>query len=280
MTRSRILLAALGAAALSIAPLATQVPLIGATAALAKNGDGGGKGGGDRGGGGREKGSEKGGGKANGKGGSDRSASSRKPDKAPAVEVASNVEAPKNANGALHSELKGLNAVHASASALENAAPNSQVGRIAAYRDAALATIAAAEVAAGADLGVQEALERLAMEESELEALSSGYTGRTSAEVQADIDGLDPADPDYAAKLADLDAELDGAVAHETEVAAGQLEVDAARSDLAISEALASEAEANLVTAETAEADALGIASNGRTLSDDAIAYIRGQLGL
>jgi hypothetical protein len=63
-------------------------------------------------------------------------------------------------------------------------------------------------------------------------------------------------------------------------VAAGQLEVDAARSELAISEALASEAEANLVTAETAEADALGIASNGRTLSDDAIAYIRGQLGL
>ena len=48
-----------------------------------------------------------------------------------------------NGNGALASELKGMNAVHANPNALKNADPNSQVGKIAAYQNAALATQAA-----------------------------------------------------------------------------------------------------------------------------------------
>jgi hypothetical protein len=45
----------------------------------------------------------------------------------------------KGSNGLAHpSELGALNAAHASANALENASPNSRVGRIAAYRDAVL----------------------------------------------------------------------------------------------------------------------------------------------
>ncbi len=53
-----------------------------------------------------------------------------------------------------------MNAIHASPNALENADPNSQVGRIAAYRDAALATQGAAVAAAEAqrDLAVAQDL--------------------------------------------------------------------------------------------------------------------------
>ena len=164
----------------------------------------------------------------------------------------------------LASELKGLNAVKANANALEHANPNSQVGRIAAYRDAALATAEVAGALADAE-AVRDALP---------------VPARTVAAIDADIVAidaaiglLDTASPTYDADLAALQAdrvlivdELDLTVAQNLAIADAQLLVDAAA--------------ANLDAAQGLEDDALLTASNGRTLSDEAIAYIRAVLGL
>ena len=164
----------------------------------------------------------------------------------------------------LASELKGLNAVKANANALEHANPNSQVGRIAAYRDAALATAEVAGALADAE-AVRDALP---------------VPARTVAAIDADIVAidaaiglLDTASPTYDADLAALQAdrvlivdELDLTVAQNLAIADAQVLVDAAA--------------ANLDAAQGLEDDALLTASNGRTLSDEAIAYIRAVLGL
>ena len=164
----------------------------------------------------------------------------------------------------LASELKGLNAVKANPNALENASPNSQVGRIAAYRDAALATAEVATVLADAE-AVRDDLP---------------VPARTVAEIDADIVAidtaiglLDTASPTYDADLAALQAgrvlivdELDQTVAQNLAIAAAQDLVDTAA--------------ANLDAAQGLEDSALLTAANGRTLSDEAIAYIRAVLGL
>ena len=76
--------------------------------------------------------------------------------------------------GDIASELKGMNAVRANPNALINANPDSEVGRIAAYRDAALITQQAATaaetaladlVAARQTLAVAEAMPALTAEE-------------------------------------------------------------------------------------------------------------------
>ena len=153
--------------------------------------------------------------------------------------------APTN-HGALASELKGLNAIHANPNALEHASPNSQVGRIAAYRNAARETIAA-----------QSALDKA---RADLAALP--VPTRTLDEIKADIAALDPNAPDYATKMAALKAEQAAAVAYRKAKAA----VVAAK--------------ATLTTDQAAENKTLLIASGGRVLSDAAIAYVRQVLGL
>jgi len=62
-----------------------------------------------------------------------------------------------DSHGSVASSLGALNAAHASDTALAHASPNSRVGRIAAYRDAALAAQDAAAAAAGADQAVTDA---------------------------------------------------------------------------------------------------------------------------
>ena len=148
--------------------------------------------------------------------------------------------------GGLASELKGLNAVKANPNALEHAAPGSQVGRIALYRDAALATndvVAAQEEAAAA-----------------LAALP--VPTATVEEVDAAIALLDPAAVDYQAALDALTQERADIVAYNDAL-----------------EAVA-DAEGDLKTAQDAEDAALLVASGGRSLSDEAIAYIRSVLNL
>lgn len=148
--------------------------------------------------------------------------------------------------GGLASELKGLNAVKANPNALEHAAPGSQVGRIALYRDAALATndvVAAQEEAAAA-----------------LAALP--VPTATVEEVDAAIALLDPAAVDYQAALDALTQERADIVAYDEALAA------------------VTDAEGNLTAAQEAEDAALLVASGGRTLSDEAIAYIRSVLNL
>ena len=170
-------------------------------------------------------------------------------------------------NGVLASELKGLNAVKANPNALEHASPNSQVGRIATYRDAALATAGVATILADA--------------QADLALLP--VPDRTVGEINDDIAAtdiaiaavllLDPADPINIAALAALQADRTLLV--------GEVELTVAQ-NLAIADAQAvvDTAADNLDAAQGLEDDALLVASNGRTLSDEAIAYIRATLGL
>jgi len=149
-------------------------------------------------------------------------------------------------NGSLHSELKGLNAVKANPNALEHAAPNSQVGRIAAYRDAARVTIGAHE----------------ALDEAEATLAGLDVPARDIDAIDADIAALDPNASDYNDALAALEAERANAEAYADAVTA----VDVAT--------------AQLETAGETEQAALLAASGGRMLSAEAIAYVRAALNL
>lgn len=164
----------------------------------------------------------------------------------------------------LASELKGLNAVKANPNALENASPNSQVGRIAAYRDAALATAEVATVLADAE-GVRDALPVPARTVAAIDAEIAG--------IDAAIGALDPALPGNDVLIADLQAarlvvldERDLTIIQNDDIAAAQDLVDAAA--------------VNLDAAQGLEDSALLTASKGRTLSAEAIAYVRAVLGL
>lgn len=144
--------------------------------------------------------------------------------------------------GGLASELKGMNAVNASPNALEHASPNSQVGRIAAYRDAALARNALQPAIDDA----QDALDALPVPTRDL------------ASIDADIEALDPTDIGYD----DLQDERAATVAY------GDAVVILDGATLAAAGAQATE-DAALLTA-----------SKGRILSAEAIAYIRAVLNL
>ncbi len=151
-----------------------------------------------------------------------------------------------NSNGALASELKGLNAANANENALLNASANSRVGKIAAYKEAALASDAAAVV-------VEQA-------ESALAGLAEPT--RNIEEIEAAIAALDPLAEGYAEALALL----------QTELSATQ---DYAEALQAVADALLA-----LGAAEATENDSLLIASDGRVLSDAALAELRALLDL
>lgn len=156
-------------------------------------------------------------------------------------------ERPAN-HGALASELKGLNAAHANPTALANAAPNSQVGRIASYRDAVLA--------------VDQAPEKLAAKEDELAALaeSDAYSDRTTDEIEAEIAALD------------ADATTEERQALEDELQAAE-QRDALEEDIA-------NLQHTIDNADTITSEALLAASNGRELSDAALAELHRLLDL
>lgn len=285
--RSGKILLCLGVSALVLGPLAPLMPHIGADGAYAKSegGNGGGNGSGNGNGGGNAGGNGKGGasGNAGGSAGSAGSGKSAGKAGAPGGGVASvdpGLSAPKNAQGKLASELKGMNAVHASATALANAAPNSQVGRIAAYRDAALATIAAGTAVADAQAALDAALADQAQAQADLDALNGSYTGRTSDEINTDIAALDPAAPDYQEKLDGLNAELTAAQDYGSQKAALEAAVADATTAVTGAETVMAEAQAALDSAQATEDGALSTAANGRTLSPEAVAYVREQLGL
>lgn len=222
----RQLLSGLSALALSLLPLAAgtaTLTLAGPDAAYAGGGNGGGNGNGrgnGRGNGGGERSSERGNGHGNGQGADDDEED----------------EARGNGRGAIASELKGLNACHASDRAFENASEGSQVGRVAAYQ----AAVGAAEA--------------IGQAEEDRDAFADNYPGRTSVAIQADIDAALLADP--AADVSALTNELGAATAFENELAEYEQKVTEAK---AAAEGLEEDAE-----------EALLAASNGRPLSDDA----------
>jgi len=101
-------------------------------------------------------------------------------------------------------DLGALNAAHASDTALANAAPNSRVGKIAAYKDAEIAAKAAAADAAAADQAVADAQGKLDA------ALAANADADPVNDVdQTTIDGLtqDVADAEAAAATVDASAQ-------------------------------------------------------------------------
>lgn len=264
---------AVGVTALSLSPVvltSAAISMISADAAEANNGKGGG--------GGRDNDR---GGRDNDRGGRDNNRSNRaqgqgnasasrpaqtasQPSRA-VVEETQTDAAPRN-HGAIASELKGLNAAHANPNAFANASPNSQVGRIAAYQTAALATIEAGTA-------VQTATDVLADAQGALGAQIDAYEGRTSGDIQADIDLLDPAAVDYQDRLASLNGELDAALTQEA-IISGLID-DVVSAELALEDAkLVADA------AQATEDEAFLVASDGATLSDAAMAYFRDLLEL
>lgn len=228
-------LAALIIAALPLAGLTATFSVAGADAVYAGNGNG--NGGGNDNGGNR-------GGRSSDRGNGGRSADNPGQDNG----QGRSAEEHGNGRGAVASELKGLNACHASDQARASADPESQVGRIAAYASAAEQT-----ETARADWSTAK---------DEYDALLADYeAGRTSAEIQLDIDGLDPASESYQADLAALEVDLAQAQADEAEL---QDRATALNDTLEIYEAAAEQ-----------ERTALSGASGGRELSDEAKAALR-----
>ena len=289
MRATRILLGTVASAAFLLAPLTTSVIGVSVDAAFAKSGNGnGGNGngnsGGNSGGNGAERGNSGGNGGGsgadhgnsggNGKGSAKRLLLTEEPVPGEEVvedDVVDDEEEEEVVNddleddghpgkskgkgkgrGKLASELKGLNAVHANPNALANASANSRVGRIASYQEAAQLTL-------------QEQAELDAII-AERDALVESYDGRTAAEIEAEIAELDPDADDYANRLAELNGALADAATHETQVA----ELDEQ----------ASLAEAEAGAAAEGEESAFYTMSDGRELSDEAVAYIRTRLGL
>lgn len=124
------------------------------------------------------------------------------------------------------SELGALNAAHANENAFKNAAPNSRVGRIAAYRDSVLAGEALAE--------------ELAVKEAELAALDEPT--RASDEVKTELDLAVEETGTAAGVVTGLETQLANTDPADTAT------VDAINAELA-------EARATLAAAEAAEAD-------------------------
>ena len=145
-----------------------------------------------------------------------------------------------NGNGAIASELKGLNAAHASAQAYKNADPNSQVGRIAAYATALLEG--------------EQAEANLVEKANLLEELG---VGRTPEEIQAEIDAIDPDDETLADTLAALETELNAAEKVAEEIETLKEEIAALEEEI--------ETQADVT------GDALLAATGGRELSDEAL---------
>ncbi|MEJ1991684.1 MAG: hypothetical protein P8X50_08215 [Maritimibacter sp.] len=155
-------------------------------------------------------------------------------------------------NGAVRSELKGANASHANESALEHASANSRVGMAATYRDAAQVTIEAEAAATDA--------------QAALDAYEQAHAGLTPEELQAGIDALDPESETYDEDLAALQEALEAASQPDEELIALQDAADQATEELQ--------------AAVDAEGDALLNLTDGREISEDAVAELRSNLGL
>lgn len=275
MRKGRLILALLGTAALVAGPLSVGPSLVGFDAAYAKNGGEGGKGNGGEGGkgngGDRGKSGEAGGKKS----GAERAAStgagagvSGKSKGKPTATASA--AATKTNKGAIASQLKGLNAAHASAQAFANASPDSKVGQLRAYAEAHNAATAAQDAAAAAAAEV-ERLAALTPEEAALEF--------------PDPVGYDQAA--YDAALAEAQAAADLTEVERLQGLSTEDRATSYPSDwdpvAAQAEALA-EATAAQTLADTAAAEAETLATEtlaaagGANLSEEAIDYLHGLL--
>ncbi len=154
--------------------------------------------------------------------------------------------------GAVRSELRWLNAANASPTARLNASPDSNVGRIAVYEQAARTTLALRDM--------------VTEKEQDYVALRDSYDGPSSEELIAARDALDPLSPTYQADYDTLSTQIGQVEVHEAALAElGRQVLD-----------LRDQRDA----AETAEGETLLTLTGGRELSDAALAEFRRQLGL
>jgi uncharacterized membrane protein len=181
-----------------------------------------------------------------------------------------------NGNGGLASELGGLNAAKANPNALKNANPNSQVGKIAAYQEAAFETKDAysewqdayADYLAHKDSYSGPSSEDI---QDQLDAANA-----TNADLDEQISDLDPADPDYEGKKSALEDQKVDTAGLESDLATAT-EYETKLDEL--TEA-SNAAGAAYEEAQGAEAEALDTAAGGRDLSDAAVEELRDTLGL
>ncbi len=215
------LVASFAIAALALGSTASVLTLVGADAAYAKNGNGGGNAGGN--GGGKGKGAG-----AKSKGGTSGTGKSKKTKQNMRV-AATTSELTET--GSVASQLKRLNAAHASLNAYANANPNSQVGKIATYRQALLDYQAAeADPEAQASLDAyRDALAGLAAEGTAPEDIDAAL---------AELQGLDGdgtfTDAELSQALRDRYPDAtDEEIAAATEALSGAVESDNELQDLA-----------------------------------------------
>ena len=116
--------------------------------------------------------------------------------------------------------------------------------------------------------------------ETALSDLDSSYSGRSTADIDADIAALDPAATDYQDQLDNLTAERTAAADYETQRATLEADVASATDAVTDAEIAVTDAETAATDAAATEEEALLSASNGRELSDPALDYLRDQLGL
>ena len=297
MPKARMLLTILGTAALVAAPVSIVPAFVGFDAAYAKNGGEGGKGngggngnGGDRGNSG-DRGNAGKSGEAGGKKSGSQSAASTgetgvsgKSKGKPTVTAAETTK--KSNRGSIASQLKGLNAAHASAQAFANASPNSKVGQLRAYAEANNAALAAEDAAAAAAAEVAR-LAGLTPEEAALEfpdpvgydqaAYDSALAeAQAAAEISGDLTEVErlqnlsaeeratsyPSDWDPAAAQAEAVAEATAAQAAADAAAAEALEQRPAAGDEARHHDRR-RADLVVVAADDVAADQLGASAQG-----------------
>ncbi|MGB3146518.1 MAG: hypothetical protein WBA91_02025 [Paracoccaceae bacterium] len=197
-----------------------------------------------------------------------------------AVEAVTGQKSAKNIEGLLASDLKALEAATENETALENAAPDSRLGKIAAYQAAARVTQTKATAYDKAARTLADARTILARAQEELRLVEAAYDGRTTADIAAGINALDPAADDFVEALAALQDESAAALEHEDLVLNWQETIVAAESAVSSAELAESRLASELATAEIAEKAALLEATNNRELAPEALAYFREQLGL
>jgi hypothetical protein len=147
---------------------------------------------------------------------------------------------PNHAN--IASRLGSLNAAHASTTALENASPNSNVGRIAAYKEARIAADEAQDAADAAQANA-DALQEIAdqLQATADEDQAAADEDPTNTDLQ---DAADEAQAAADAAQADADAALADADAAQAAADAADAESDAALDEAAINREITDEVEA------------------------------------
>ncbi|MGP1357387.1 hypothetical protein [Roseicyclus sp.] len=229
-------IAAVAVLALPLAAGVAPVPAFETGAALAQPGNGNGHG--NAGGNGNGNGNGGGNGNGNGNRGGEDHASGN-----------GNGNGPRG-QGAIASELRNANAANANINAMLNAAPDSNVGRLNTLREA----IGESE----------EAYTEWQAAYSDYIAFRDSYDGRTAAEIEEEIAGLDDTSATYEEELARLTAELEAAEGYDAELdrLAG----------------LSNDAAEAYEEVQGLEEDALLAVTGGRELSDAAMAELRRRL--